>query len=171
MDGWIDHYNVRNSPPLVPIQCQMHPIHIFPLCFHKVHSDIWEVLAASIFRVKMDTARSSESSYHLTTWRYNPVVRRMKHRRTDAPSSVTSTERIHIHFHYGTFFSSSVRNGVLTYLRSLRGPCFQILTESWGMCVRARVCVLAFPASWPFRHLYFTGFQWRCFFFKLFSLV
>jgi len=34
------YYHVNNSPPLVPIPSQMHPVHIFPPYFPKIHSNI-----------------------------------------------------------------------------------------------------------------------------------
>jgi len=34
------HYHVHNSLPLVPIPCQMYPLHIFPPHFPKIHCNI-----------------------------------------------------------------------------------------------------------------------------------
>jgi hypothetical protein len=34
------HNRVHNSPPLVPILCQMQPFHTFPPYFPKIHSNI-----------------------------------------------------------------------------------------------------------------------------------
>jgi hypothetical protein len=34
------HYHAQNTPPLVPILSHMHPVHILPSCFPKIHSHV-----------------------------------------------------------------------------------------------------------------------------------
>jgi hypothetical protein len=34
------HYRVHNSPPPVPVLCQMHSVHTLPRYFPKIHSNI-----------------------------------------------------------------------------------------------------------------------------------